>query len=289
MPIQPSRVQELLEEAEAFLDEYPPNVAMARKTLEVAVNMEPENPQVLDACGAFFIEYEDERVGVAILKKSIQVSPETNPLNYFYLGQLSIGREAVNYFSAGLQLAKKMHTTEGVVSALCSLGELWMTEELCDEPEARQSSESAFRAALKEGPNQIEPLVGLAGFCKIVREHKESEELCIKAVKILAETEDVGDIPFPLRLNLCRTLIDLELAEEALSVLHYLLQEDEEDVEAWFLVACAHLMSDDCEAAAETVSHAFELCKADVEQKKLWGDNLRNLREAIKERRQVSK
>lgn len=286
MPITHSTVSALLGEAESFLEEYPPNIEQARNTLEQAVNADPENPQVLDACGAFFIEYDDERIGVLILKKSIQIAPNSNPVKYFYLGQVSQGKEAVAYYTAGIELCRRLGTRDGLISALCSIGELWMTEELCDEPEARGCSEGAFRAALREDGSNIEAISGLATFCKVVGEHAEATELCNRAVALLSsDTDEASEIPFPIRLALTRTLIDLEMGEQALSVLHYLLDEDEEDVEVWFLVACAHLMSDDFEAATEAVSNGIAICKKDEGQKQMWWESLKNLVNVTREKK----
>ena len=286
MPLTISTVSALLAEADSYLEEYPPNIEKARETLEQAVNAEPENPQVLDACGAFFIEYDDERVGVLILKKSVQVAPNMNPVKYFYLGQVSQGREAVAYYTSGILLCQRLGNQDGLISALCSVGELWMTEELCDEPEARAESEGAFRAALKEDGSSIEAISGLATFCKVVGEHTEAIDLCNRAVSLLSsDTEEASEIPFPIRLALTRTLIDLEMGEQALSVLHYLLDEDEEDVEVWFLVACAHVMSADFEAASEALDNAILICKKDEGQKQMWWESLRNLVNVTREKK----
>ena len=280
MPVSPS-LPGLLAEADQYLEEYPPNIEAARKCLEEAVTQDPENPQVLDATGAFFIEYDDERIGARILKKSIELAPNQNPMKYFYLGQLSSGREALSYYQAGIELSQRLKTGDGVVSAFCSVGELWMSEELCDEPEARLSCEAAYKAAVAADTQSIEALAGLAGFKKIVGDHVESNELCMRCLALLAEHPEHTDIPLPIRLSLARTMIDLELAEEALSLLNDLLDEDEEDVEIWFLVACAHLMCKDIEASTETVAHAMTLCKKDAEQSKLWLQNLKGLKDAI--------
>ena len=281
--------KQLLDEGAGFLARYPPEIALAKKCFDKALIDFPNEITVLDASGAFYAEYEDESRAVSILMKSIEIQPNGDPRTYFYLGQLSQGEQALMFFKKGVQLATSIDVKNAKLSALCSIGELYMTPPLCDAPEAEEASENAFRQALAIESNNFEALVGLAGFLKVVGDLDEAKQCCLTALKrsdqdMIDEDEnecDLTDEPFPVRLNLARTLIDLEMASDALDVLHGLLDEDEEDIEVWYVAACAHMLLKDTDSAKETIKHAKDLCRRSRQDKELWGASLDFLEKQI--------
>ena len=68
-------------------------------------------------------------------------------------------------------------------------------------------------------------------------------------------------MPLTVRMRLAENLVDLEMVEDALFVIATILDEDEEDVQAWFLAACCHLVGKEVEEAAECVAQAKRLLK----------------------------
>ena len=294
----------LLSKAEEFMAQYPPQVALARQCYEKAVKQEPDNPDVLDAAGAFFAEYDDESQAFQVLSRSADIAPNVNARKYFYLGQLTHGKEAVKWFKKGLEISDSEGESikPAVVSALCSIGELYMTE-LCDEPEAEEASESALRQAVATDPTSLEALAGLANFCRVVGELEEAKRLCSQAVEnckgegreLRMDDEDSDSVsvssellaaePFPVRLNLAKTMIDLQMVPEALAVLHSLLDEDEEDVEVWYIVACAHMVAGDTSSAMDSLQEAKQICKKDPQERQVWGQALGDLEQAIKQKK----
>jgi len=299
-----STASALLLKAEEFMSQYPPQVSLARQCYEKAVQQEPNSPDILDAAGAFFAEYDDETQAIQVLRRSADLSPNVNARKYFYLGQLTHGMDAVNWFKKGIQVSETEEDSikPAVVSALCSIGELYMTE-LCDEPEAEEASESALRQAVATDPNSLEALAGLANFCRVVGELEEAKRLCSQAVEnckgegrehrmddedsdsVSVSSELLAAEAFPVRLNLAKTMIDLQMVPEALAVLHSLLDEDEEDVEVGYIVACAHMVAGDSSSAMDSLQEAKGICKKDSQERRVWGQALNDLEQAIKQKK----
>ena len=100
----------------------------------------------------------------------------------------------------------------------------------------------------------------------------------LQAVALVTQFVEKGedvDIPFIDRMRLAENLVDLELIEEALLVLSTLLDEDEEDIQAWYLTAACHLVAKEKEEASECISHAKKLLRKNPSE--FWKDNLVDL------------
>ena len=258
----------LLERAAAFLDEYPPNLISAKKLYLKALNQYSHEIAVLDSAGSFFFEYDDPTLAIECFRKSVETAPLENPRKYFCLGQLLQGFEAEQMFRRGLQLGA---TASERISALCSIAELYMTD-LCDEANAQSCCEVVLREALGVDEKNLEAINGSITFFKVIGKIAEAKELAKQGISAIGECTEENLAAFPVRLNFAKNLIDLEESQDALDVLHDLLDEDEEDIEVWFLVACAHLVAEDMENASETINHAKNLCQRNKEKLRWWDE-----------------
>jgi tetratricopeptide (TPR) repeat protein len=264
----------------AILDEYPPRIDLAKDYFLQAINQEPQNTEILDSAGEFLFEYDDPSIALQLLTQSIAINPTSNPSNYFILGQLKTGRDALEHFRKGLQLVDclqdKQQFLDQAVSALVSIGELYMTE-LCDEPEAEEESENSLKDAIRLNPHSLEALNGLATFHKVVGELEEATRLCQQGLFSLKNTSS----SYGVKMAFARTLIDIGMTDDGLETLHGLLDEDDEDVEVWFLVACCHVTKKDKISALETIKHAKLICQRDSEQKSRWLQELKKMEKSL--------
>ncbi len=196
-------------------------------------------------------------------------------MKYFYLGQMLAGQEALQAYKqcyALLERSDKLrvqHRIERMTCTLCAIGELFMTD-LCDEEEAEAMCKEAFERAVQLSPDSVEALNGIATFHRMKLEIEESRSYCQKAFGVMEELLEAPDLdsealdqiaPLPLRQRFAENLVELELIDEALAVLSTILEEDEEDIQSWFLTACCHLVAKQREEADECVKQAKRLLK----------------------------
>lgn len=256
-----AKVSSLLLQAEEALEEFPPNCELAVSLFESALAADPNNAAALDAFGELLANLGDTARAVQLLTRSAQLDPKNGGgSKFFYLGQMLTGRDSLEAFRRCIH-ALESSDIETVldkaclVSAHCMVGELFMTD-LCDEEEAELECQSAFQRALSLDSQSVEALSGLASFHRVKLEIEEAKRLCEAAVTVV-DTE----VPLTVRMRLAENLVDLEMVEDALFVIATILDEDEEDVQAWFLAACCHLVGKEVEEAAECVAQAKRLLK----------------------------
>lgn len=145
--------QALLAQAQKALDDCHPD--LARKFLLRALENEPQNVGILEALGVTEMEgmtaageaEEEERVGECALKardyflQAANLSPGEGYEKFLYLGQLSEGREALEYYGKGVEILEGLlKEVEGqgddeekiirrkLSEALCSMTEIYMTD-----------------------------------------------------------------------------------------------------------------------------------------------------------------
>lgn len=304
-------VQDLLDRAHGFLDRFPPEPAMAERFYEKALSREPENTDVLDAFGDFLCSIGDCERASELLRKSVSLRPDGAGQKYFNLGQMAEGKEALALYEKGISLLAaefvkgevsqsrgmppRWQMKRQLVSGYCSVAELYMTD-LCDEAEAETACDAALRSALAADGKSFEALAAWALLKKTQGNLEGAREAANRALLSLramdpggtdddAMEQDVKEDPneelMPTsesRIGLCRTMIDLEMTTEARELLSRLLEEDDEEPQVWYLLACAHGVERDFEAVAECVERFEAILIVAPELKAQWEAPLGELR-----------
>jgi tetratricopeptide (TPR) repeat protein len=271
VPSGDEKIRSLLALADAALnEEFPPNIEAAFDAYQQALELDENNVDALDAFGELLANLGDSERAIQILMKSAHIAPEVGPSKYFYLGQMLAGHDALCAYKKCYSLMEQQsgnpEILEKMVATLCAIGELFTTD-LADEDNAEALCAEAFSKAVALNSNSIEALNGLATFHRIKLEINESKELCSKAFDILAEAIESSEIdlqdvaPLGLRQRFAENLVELEMVDEALAVLSTILEEDEEDIQSWFLTACCHLVGKQHEEARECLKQAKRLLK----------------------------
>lgn len=132
-----------------------------------------------------------------------------------------------------------------------------MTVPLCDEPNAEQTCEQCLQEALTRDPVNLDALQAMANL-RILRERDaEAKELLQKVVDLTLHLQDehkksttVGEIvkgkakgemqempSVQFRLQTSRHLVELQMDKAAIKVLEGVVNEDDEQIEAWYLLA----------------------------------------------------
>eukprot|EP00921_Rhytidocystis_pertsovi_P008981 GHVQ01014545.1.p1 GENE.GHVQ01014545.1~~GHVQ01014545.1.p1 ORF type:complete len:292 (+),score=44.26 GHVQ01014545.1:154-1029(+) len=260
-------LSELLESAMKYSTCIPPRYDDAIQLCKQALMTSPDNlvvlsryAQLLSDCGQVDAATEilrkfyeqpqtadddliDKRFPQGIEELHEGLSIESKLINYFYFGQLTIGDEAKDSYSRGIDMLNRYISLNHISSknspyyddmrkmicrSACSIAEVYMTD-LCDTPDAETESLRHIQMALDYDPNNIEALSTLAVYKKTIGKLDEAWDA---ASRCLASVEDIEeDVPsVELRTNLAMTLIDLKKTDEAISILDGCLITDDKDV-----------------------------------------------------------
>jgi len=261
-------IDTLLDQASSALDEFPPNCELASRLYMEALEIDSNDVRVLDAFGELLANVGDSERAIEVLTRSVQISPEEGGSKYFYLGQMLSGHESLRAYRKCIEIMSRSSeyvedVRERLISIYCLIGELYMTD-LADDEGAEEDCQSAFQSALNIDESSVEALTGIATFHRMRLDIEESKKFCQTACEKVAEIpreELEAIVPFSVRMRLAENLVDLELVDEALDILSTLLEEDEEDIQSWFLTGCCHLVAKEKDEAIECVKQAKRLLK----------------------------
>jgi tetratricopeptide (TPR) repeat protein len=271
-------VEELIQKATACVDEIPPRIDCAVDFFERALKVDPNSVAALDAYGALLCEEGDHPRAVELLQRSANLQPDDGFDKYCYLAQMSSGTDALTYYKRGAEVLsrrtgkdsvdrERKPTTEQtkLAEVHASIAEIYMTE-LCDESDAEEHCEAALKQGLEADPGCLELLVALTTLRKVQGRIDDSKEVSLKCLKLVKEATTSCDPNTVLPsaevcVALCRALIDLQLHDEARSVLVELIEQDEEDIQVWYLLACSHLVEGDAAAVKECAKRGLDLCE----------------------------
>lgn len=143
----------------------------------------------------------------------------------FSLGQLSEGKEALSFYLQGIQ---ESTNNDLVSNAWSSIAELYMTD-LCEEDEAEQACEDAISKALEHGSAEAHRV---AAELRLVQgKHDEAKRHAEQLVGMPGHTS------YDCRLAITKIFIELQMYPEAISFAEALLQEDDEVLDVWYLLA----------------------------------------------------
>lgn len=263
----------VLEQAQECMNSLPEDVDGAIKNFTRALQLYPNNADVVEAFGEFLCLQGCVNEAREFLNKAILLRPAQCPAKYFYLGQMTSGREALSYFQDGLSIEDPDGKVPARISAFCSIAELFMTD-LCDEEDAQQNVEKALTEALQLDADSVEANTSAAMYRKVIGELDVAKDHCKKAAQALSATELDEQCSSEIRASLCKVMIDLSMTEEVQPLLQNLLDEDEEDVNALYMVCCTHLADQDIDAVEECFERAVEICKRCPETQECWGEIL---------------
>jgi len=142
-----------------------------------------------------------------------------------------------------------------IISGLCSIAEIYMTDE-CDAENAEQECEKYLMEAIKIDDKNYEVLQ-LVGSFKISQNKKE------EAISFLLKSKEHWDsseegVPPEVKVNFVKLLLELEQFEASSQILEELIEENEYDSEFWFLNAFSLLPIDPIEAK-RSLEKCYEL------------------------------
>jgi tetratricopeptide (TPR) repeat protein len=155
---------------------------------------------------------------------------------------------------------------------------------------AEKKSEEYASLALKYDPDSPVALYLLASIRLSQSRNEEAAEVCKQSLSKWLGKPSVQPPTFAERISLVKILLELDMYEEALSVLETLQREDDENVELWYFYTCAYY-HDTKESKEESWKNALECAETCLKlyQKMEWDDEeLRKSCEGMVEEIRVS-
>ncbi len=179
----PYTLDQVLDKGDELLDSYQYDVA--QKFIHRALEMNPDSVRALQMAATILLEAGDVESAKHCLGRAVAVEPETGHGKYFSLAQIFGGREALQLYQKGIEIAartrdatkeeeKLREISRELSNGLCSVAELYMTD-LCDEEEAERECEAAVFKATEADNANPEAWQTKARLC-IVREQFEVSE-----------------------------------------------------------------------------------------------------------------
>ncbi|XP_054712436.1 uncharacterized protein LOC129222042 isoform X2 [Uloborus diversus] len=267
VPNQPTKeVNVLIEEAESAIDTF--NYDEADSKLTEVLKINPDDTKALEMLASVYIEqckwFEVEN----LLKHCIEIAPSVGYSKFFSMAQLCNGKEALENYLKGVEIIEKeLENVENILpseeknkpslqrnlsDAYCSIAEIYMTD-CCDEENAEENCANAINYAMKVDPSNPDAYQCFAGFHLIRERLEEAKEAIQKSLSLwLPQHEAMRDgesnemeIVLPgqdSRTKTSKILIEVEMFEEATTILEGLLAENDENVEFWYLLGLANYM-----------------------------------------------
>ena len=138
---------------------------------------------------------------------------------------------------------------------------------------AEQKSEGYASLALKYDPDSPVALYLLASIRLSQSRNEDAAELCKQSLSKWLGNPSVQPPTYAERISLVKILLELDMHDNALSVLETLEREDDENVELWYLYTCAYYHGTK-ESEEESWKNALECAETCLKlyQKMEWDD-----------------
>ena len=240
------KVKELMEECE---------YEEAEKILKPLFKKDPNNVEILDYLGELYLNIGNYKGAKKMLEKSINLKPDQNPDKYMdYAQLLDNPSKRVNAYQKAIELyinnlkdnknksKKKEDINESIASAYASIASLYMTTDLCDDPNAENICEKSISDALKYAPESIDALLQLSNLRILRKKDKEAKEAMFKILEKIKKIESGEGVEqeLPERdilINLSQNFAELGYFKEACHIINLLIKKDDEDIECYYLLA----------------------------------------------------
>lgn len=218
----------LLLQADSLFDkfEFEACLSFAERVLACPSDVVEDRARAYQLITACLLEMgELDRAREQFLNMLTQVEGETRVEALFSLGQLSEGKEALSFYLQGIQ---ESTNNDLVSNAWSSIAELYMTD-LCEEEEAEQACENAISRALEHGSVEAHRV---AAELRLVQGRQD--EARRHATQL---TDTSANTSYDARLAMTKIFIELQMYHEAIAFAEALLQEDDEVLDVWYLLA----------------------------------------------------
>ena len=229
----------------------------AEKILKVLFKKDPNNVEVLDYLGELYLNIGNFKGAKKMLEKSISLKPDSNPDKYMDYSQLldspikrvEAYQKAIQLYNNNLDqnkndINKSKEIKESISSALSSIASLYMTTDLCDDPNAEKICEDSISKALNICPDSIEALLQFSNLRILRKRDNEAKQAMYKILEKIKNIDNndknIEEQEIPERdilINLSQNFAEMKLFKEACYIINIILKKDDEDIECYYLLA----------------------------------------------------
>mmetsp|Transcript_19769 Transcript_19769/g.36402 ORF Transcript_19769/g.36402 Transcript_19769/m.36402 type:complete len:285 (-) Transcript_19769:313-1167(-) len=220
----------------------------------------------------------DEALAKSLYEESVRADPLSNPAKYFALAQLSEGREALNFYTTGLDAynrslfgADPTQTAEinaQMAKGASAVAELYMTD-LCDEPEAEHRCEELLRDALNIDANCIDAWQATLNL-RLIRARIDEAKATASTLRSIISNLPEGQLPTTQFLGeTVRMMFEVGDFEAAIEIADISLSMDENQPDIMYIQAFSLsnlVQTDSARETLRTLKAKFPNLPADLEQ-----------------------
>lgn len=242
-----------------------PNEEYIDGLLRIAAQEKPTLPQAVVLVAEIYLALGDVKSTTSHFEAAVRIDPDgalvsADPL--LYLAQLCEegGAQSIAYFERGCDVLRNeievlaeslldddeegkliLKTKQANLSeGLCGMAEVYMTD-LSFEEDAEQKCEGYVTEAVAVCPDEL-----AAGTLQVLASVRISQERVDEAKEALRrsmavwqqippEVESESRPDFATRVSLSRLLMEVDMLQEAMTIIEGLIREDDESVESWYL------------------------------------------------------
>ena len=204
-------VDDLMDKVEEYVDRFEYDLAL--KFCDKALKMDPSNARVIETSACVYAETGDTDKAKAYFSKAAEVNPDNGHEKYMYLGQMSAGLEAQQWYLKGIDVMKNMLNNKNslddqnptvkfmnkgsvsntdISSAYCALAEIFMTD-CCFEENAENQCLEYCKQAIDCDPNNVDAYIVNANFLLSTEKTEEARDLLGKCFSLLKLKEQKSD------------------------------------------------------------------------------------------------
>lgn len=264
-----STIQEVIAQAENALDRFELDECL--RLCEQALQLEETSVDALQLYASVHIELGQVETAREVLLKAISISPNTGFEKYLAVAQLSVSQESLGFYSEASRILSEViiHTADAEElkhlnrqrsGIFCSAAELYLTD-LCFEDDAESRCEKLVNDAIQADPSNPEAY-RIQADLRLGQERKGDAKASIAQCLSLWKDLSFDDLQYPLydqRMAMAKVALEVDLFEEAATVLEGLLEEDDSVIDTWYLLGIAQLSLKDTEGVIEALVSALAL------------------------------
>ena len=244
----------------------------AQILLEKLYKKDPNNIELIDLLSDVYFNQDNFDGAKKLIKKSINLSPNSNPEKYMTLGQLLNNPEdsvkcynkAISLFKEELKLKsidENNDIKESIASGLASIASLYMTTDLCEKNNAEEICENCIKEGLIISHNNIDILLQLSNLRILRKRDKEAKEILDKIMNLI-NINDITNENFPdhdVLLNIANNYAEINYYFDAIKILSVLVKIDDEDLNCWYLIAFDNYQIRNFKEAYDIILKIFDI------------------------------
>jgi len=263
-------IQIFIQKAEEYVDELDHEKALKFYLKALAIN--PTNSPLLDSVGEMWLFLGNPEKAINCFEQSIQIEPNSGYTKFMYMGQLSEGLQAIQYYSKGIQLLMDQYNLimrgvkEGeldsvkkeICTAYIAIAEIYMTDS-CDEENAESECQRVLEEAVKIDSQSPEVLQEFANFKISQTKNDEAVQLLQNSVNLWINEEENKRPSYEFRIDTTKLLIEVGQYQLAIDVGESLVEVDDHCVDVWYLLGMANKFLNHYSNACECLTTARKL------------------------------